>query len=89
MTSHIVCAALRDRESGLVVCGPRHYDEIMTRLMSASIETARWDDPEMGFVDADGEFYSRAEAWEIAKEHGQIIHPSPSDSGSLQSTHLY
>lgn len=63
----IVCAAIRCE--GHIVCGARHYDDIMRKCL-------RWlgityGEHEQGFIDQYGNFYNRKEAMEVVKESGQ------------------
>jgi hypothetical protein len=43
---------------------------------------------EQGFIDQHGKFYSREDAWDIAKENGQIFRDCDVD-GTLFSENLY
>ena len=68
MTRLIVCAAIRKR--GNVICGARHFDQIMRCCLNATGETSvGW---EQGFVDQWGVFLDRKEAWSVADAAGQI-----------------
>lgn len=66
----IVCAAVRNRQETIIVCGARHFDGIM-RAQIAAMNTAEkiW---EQGFIDQRGNFLTRGEAWKIANAAGQI-----------------
>lgn len=71
MKPWIVCAALRNRHTKRIICGPRHYDP----TMRAQIDTDSfwvWKTAEQGFVDQLGHFYTRKEAWKVAAENNQI-----------------
>jgi hypothetical protein len=68
----VVCAAIRYRDGGKIVCGPRHGDclnEIPTSDQDIAVV-------ELGFVDQDREFLTREEAWVIADLMGQIRRPT-------------
>ncbi len=86
----IVCAANKSR-TGLIVCGVRHYDEIMHSV----IEGQGWSHDhcmEQGFIDNRGSFLSRKEAWAIALAAGQVIRRVGGDQsggGTLYSENLY
>lgn len=84
----IVGAAIRNAQ-GEVIAGPRHWDRTM-RAIAEAIGAPRWDlgDPtiEQGFVDQDGVFYTRSEAYEVAVRVGQV---PVSKSKSLTSEDLY
>ena len=83
----VVCAAIR-ATNGDIIAGPRHYDEFMIkqikkdRPMEFIIHRFRflrllgfrkkWPDAEQGFIDANGNFLSREEAYIIAKDKKQI-----------------
>lgn len=81
----IVCAALL-YEGGLIVCGPRHFDQIMHPVIAKFAPESR---PEQGFVDQQGKFYTRAEAHALAVENGQIQRRVGGDNARLYSENLY
>ena len=92
----IVCAALRYPDGTLVV-GPRHFDATMRkqilRLPLDTVYTA-WEEnkvaqPEQGFIDTQGNFYTREEAWIHASAHSQIRKRVGGDEGKLFSENLY
>lgn len=86
----IVCAANRHTETGLVVCGARHGDEIMCELMMLTGGLEHWQGKqEMGFIDQEGNFLTRQEAFEIANKQGQLRRRYPEDNGYLFSENLY
>lgn len=68
----IVCAANKHRESGLIVCGARHYDNIMRKLMTELGGFPYWNNCEQGFIDQWGNFLTREEALIIAEDNKQI-----------------
>lgn len=78
----IVCAAMRARH-GTIVCGVRHWDEIMH---GAAHGKSGW---EQGFVDNRGQFLTREEARPIALAADQIIQRVGGDEGRLFSENLY
>lgn len=84
----IVCAAIKDRFTGAVIIGVRHWDKWMHEQAKA-----KWfcgDDPyDQGFIDQHGVFLTRQEAWEVAMSAGQIIKRVPGDEGCLYSENLY
>lgn len=86
----IVCAAIRLKD-GIVVCGVRHFDE----LMRMSFEEMFPEDPArgvvgstQGFVDNNHQFLTRGEAWKVAEAAGQIK-GTPPCPGTLFSEDLY
>lgn len=88
----VVCAAVKLR-NGVVVCGVRHFDELMRMAID---EMGKPDKllpgAEQGFVDNRYQFLSRAEAWHLALDAKQIDIESPSYRGirgSLFSEDLY
>ncbi len=90
MNRRIVCAAIRHPEDLAVICGPRHFDRVMGRLVTA--DGRMWHDAEQGFVDQRGNFLSRTEAWKVATEAGQIARRCGGDDrngGTLFSENLY
>lgn len=92
MTDHetpqrrIVCAAMKNNWQS-VICSPRHWDMTARRL--AADAPGAWDYAEQGFVDQQGVFLAREEAWPIALAAGQIIRRVGGDEGRLYSENLY
>jgi hypothetical protein len=80
----IVCAALRYK-TGYIVAGPRHFDHIM----QAQISHFNTDKPEQGFIDQNGDFLDRRNAWIEAEKHGQIRNRGGWPEGTLFSENLY
>lgn len=93
----VVCAAIRHRELGIVVCGPRHGHcfQLAQRLNLES----NW---EQGFVDQFNEFMNRETAWKVADRMLQLRCPTGhepdfsqrrtefvGDDGMLFSENLY
>ena len=77
MDPFIVSAAIRNKANQTqIVCGPRHGNclNFVNRYQTVFPEpkSENW---EMGFVDQDGKFYTRQEAWKIADKNGQIARP--------------
>lgn len=68
----VVCAANRNLDSGLVICGARHFDNVMRRAIEATgipCQNQHWD---QGFIDNRGEWLTRAEAMKLAVDAGQL-----------------
>ena len=72
----VVCAAFRHKSSGRICCGVRHGN-CVNALIDFGIDlnpsNEYWD---LGFVDQDQNFLTRAEAWKIAAAAGQIRRPT-------------
>lgn len=88
MEPRIVCAAVRHKRSGLIVCGARHFDKLMVAQMKAT-KHENWADADQGFIDQRGNFLDRGEAWELASTTGQLLRRFPADDGTLFSENLY
>lgn len=87
----IVCAAVRYPDGRMLV-GPRHFDYVMLKQFEAMGIKDGEDVAEKGFVDQDGKFYTRCEAWTIAEENKQIRYRTSGDTangGTLFSENLY
>ena len=75
-----------------MLVGPRHFDYVMLlqyRVLRIQYEE---DESEKGFVDQEGKFYTRQEAWRLAQETQQILHRVSGDEahgGTLFSENLY
>jgi len=84
----IVCAAIRNASGdGGIICGVRHFDDIMRGKISAS--KADWRRPVQGFVDNQGHFLTREEAWTVAEQARQINTDRVQHPGRLFSEDLY
>ena len=87
----IVCAAMRDTETGKVICSVRHWDELSRQRFNSQEEAMDFDD-EQGFVDNKYQFLTRTEAWQVAEAAGQIKRRcggDTADGGTLYSENLY
>lgn len=83
----IVCAAIRNSR-GHIICGVRHYDTIMHGQARNRNIWKPGSGIEQGFVDRNGQFHSRRDAWVIALAAGQVQPGSP-NKGILYSEDLY
>lgn len=82
----IVCAANRNRVTGDVVLGVRHWDALMAKMGGTGGEV------DQGFMDNRGTFLTRIQAWVVAADAQQIIRRVGGDStngGTLYSENLY
>ena len=70
----VICAAIRHRETGFLICGARHGNclNAAARYGNGDQKSETW---ECGFVDQDGKFMARREAWTVADAAGQIRRP--------------
>lgn len=92
----VVCAAIRASD-GEVMIGIRHYGPDMHRQIEQRVDGAKFRyrlDVDQGFVDQDGVFMGREEAYDVAFTAGQITNPaacglSPFDGPRLYSEGLY
>jgi len=88
----VVCAAIR--KDDLVICGVRHFDEIMRDLVKRtadSFDSTPFGGWEQGFVDNKRQFMTREEAFEVASNAGQVDEDKASGGlkESLISEDLY
>ena len=86
----IVCAAMRDTETGKVICSVRHWDELVQHHFDRK-QAIEFND-EQGFVDNKYQFLTRTEAWQVAEAAGQIkrrVGGDTIDGGTLFSENLY
>ena len=89
----IVCAAMRDNNTGNVLCSVRHWDKHTHWLFDSPKEARQFED-EQGFVDNKGNFLTREEAWIVAYDAGQIRYTwngqsCEKEGGRLYSENLY
>lgn len=85
----VVCAAVKFSD-GLIVTGPRHFDNTMHAVISrVGFSTSKHcADAEQGFVDQWGRFMTREEAFIVAWSRGQFLAKSETP-GVLFSEDLY
>lgn len=86
----IVAAAILLKD-GRVLCGVRHFDELMRAWLPATPEEAApiIKGHEQGFVCNQYQFVARDEAWIIASRAGQIIEAPYTIQGVLHSEDLW
>ena len=84
----VVCAAIKHKRSGKIICGARHFDIIMQQQLTED-EFGVWADAEQGFIDQWGTFLTRQEAHDIAIRQNQCINGKPHLDGILFSEDLY
>lgn len=86
----IVCAAIRASD-GDVLLGIRHYSPDMHRQIEQRADGHKFEhrtDPDQGFVDQGGRYLTREEAYLVAEQAGQIVHPDACGRG-LDGPKLY
>ena len=89
MNRRIVCAACKNANTGVIIAGVRHWDNIMRSHIKTGISHSEW---EQGFLDNKYEFHNRTDAWKIAMDADQIIRRCGGDTangGTLYSENLY
>lgn len=74
-TRFVVCAACKHVGTGLIIPGPRHFDETMRALIEAALKKdGEWPrDFEEGFIDQHGVFMDREEAMLVARKARQFV----------------
>lgn len=91
-TRRVVCAANRHMETGVIVCGARHFDDLMRQAIRAMNDgdwDTSWNCAEEGFVDNFGNFLTRNEAMVMARKNGQILYDAGWSKTDLYSENLY
>lgn len=93
----VVCAAIRHKNS-CVLCGARHYDDVMRKMIlkliclaceaDVSLREDGWYSCDQGFINNKGEFLTREQAWKVAEAAGQIRQITGT-AGTLFSEDLY
>lgn len=71
----VVCAACYEPESGIIFCGPRHFDEVMRAQVEAAGMMDRSGNMIQGFVDQHGIFMERELALVVVLMSGQPFDP--------------
>jgi hypothetical protein len=89
---HIVCAANKVGDTGLILVGTRHWDSLMTaqwRVVKGlpEFKEVTYDNIEQGFLDRNRNFLTREEAYQRVIETGQPV--VGEDWGELYSENLY
>lgn len=96
----IVCAANKylieyspDEIEELVIAGARHWDSVMRGVWESLdeylVSCIDRNKEEEGFIDQFGNFYTRKEAYKIAKENNQLVRELGFENDELFSEHLY
>lgn len=92
----VVCAANRDESTGLLICGPRHWDRVMRAQADAIFPKEEFDRKtkklrfeDQGFIDQYGNFLTREQAKIIALRMGQVILNRDKGDKELYSEELY
>jgi hypothetical protein len=91
----VVCAAIRAAD-GDVLLGIRHYSADMHAQMMARQDGQKFvhrHRQDQGFVDQWGKYMTREEAYQVAQDSGQLLHPDACSNGpdgqKLHSEGLY
>lgn len=87
----IVCAAIK-AEDGDLLLGIRHYSNDMVEQIDNRTDGYKFyhrNGDDQGFVDQDGVYLTRDEAYIVAKEAGQIVYDLGFSNNKLYSEHLY
>ncbi len=98
----VVCAANRNKFTGVIVCGARHFDKLMQGQVEAMAPWYAkfnrklmlrhwrngWSQSDQGFVDQFGRFYERGEALQLALQNKQCFR-NPKAASELFSEDLY
>lgn len=83
----VVCAA-NLYGNGVMLVGPRHFDATM-RDQFRRFKLTPGAPHVQGFIDQWGDFMTREEALQVAREQGQIRHRCGGDEAELFSENLY
>lgn len=92
----VVCAANRNKHTGVIILGARHWDMPMRAMVKGSDDEfdtdfdKTWLDAEQGFIDQWGNFLTREAAYVIAERMDQLKGKgAPHTPGRLYSEDLY
>lgn len=86
MDRHVVCAANKF-PCGTIICGARHWDEIMCNV--ADQLGLGGGKEEQGFIDQWQNFITREDATKIVLANGQSLRETPLEGDILVSENLY
>jgi hypothetical protein len=88
----IVAAAVKLKTGRVIMC-VRHMDQVFHKALGVKLGTLEHKAATVGsiqgFVDTQGNFLTRREAWDVAHGAGQIIHDPNWQPGILHSEHIY
>lgn len=91
MQRRVVCAAIR-AEDGTLVLGIRHYSKDMHESINNRVDGWKFHhrlNDDQGFVDQDGNYMTRKEAYTVAFYANQIINFAACSACELYSEGLY
>jgi hypothetical protein len=89
MNEVIVCAAIRNAV-GVVVCGARHYDATMVKLIELlGVEHWSGKSVDQGFLTSQGRFVGREDGLLIARTNSQLKYECGGSDIKLFSEMLY
>jgi hypothetical protein len=89
MTQRVICAAMQNKHTRVVLCSVRHYDGIIHMALNNYLTDHNPEDWIQGFVDNKGNFLTREEAHKVASAANQIIRRCGGDEVRLFSENLY
>lgn len=90
-TRRVVCAAILIRKNGKIVCGARHYDQVMHAQLQAfnAVEPIDKDGLTQGYIDQWDNFLTREDALIVALAANQRVKRCGGDEHRLYSENLY
>lgn len=93
MQRRIVCAAVKyPKRPDIMLVGPRHFDKVMLDQYLRSFAKGSAlgeEDAVCGFLDQEGCFLTREEAYVVAVNAQQILYPESNQTDKLFSENLY
>lgn len=89
--TRIVSAAVKLKSGRVLMC-VRHMDQLFHKAIGVKLGTPEHFETVkgaiQGFIDTEGRFLERREAWEVAQAAGQIVRDPDWQAGILHSEHL-
>lgn len=83
----IVCAAIKNKRTGVIICGVRHFDLLMHAQIEAQNAQGDYIDADQGFVDNRGKFLNRKDSFVVAAKQNQF--KENDDAPCVIGTNLY
>lgn len=84
----VVCAAMKHKETGVIICSIRHFDPICVAVVNRAFPNFKAADFIQGFVNNKYEFMDRVEAKALVLENKQPLREQP-EYIDLYSENLY
>jgi hypothetical protein len=73
MTKKIVAVAIHYNGMIHTIPAPARHCDVLNSMRAYGEKIVKWNEAKQGFMDADGKFLNRQEAYDRAIEHNQLL----------------